>query len=206
VEPDRTGTGWLRGIRVVLALLLLGDILYLASVPFSHTVQSVGTVDTGVFWQGDPYVHRMHPELHPDQVVVGLSHVPGRNGTYSPLQTILWLLSDHLAFAIVTVPILVMAMRLAGAAIDHDPFTAPMVRRLRNLGLTILIAGALADVTAYVSAEILLRISVPKDALDFALPNTQLSFWWLVPAFTVLAVAQVMRRGVAMRAELDTVS
>jgi len=205
VVRQRGGTTWLRAFRAVVELLLVVDIFSLLVTPLEH-VRSVGKVQVTVFWQGDPYMHRMHPELDPGQIAVGLSQVRDNQFIdYSALQTLLYLISHHLVFLLVTIPMLVMARRVITRAIDGDPFTPEMVRRLRILGLVVLVGGALSELTEYVCATVLLHITVPADALDFSEPDVKITLWWVMPAFILLAVSEVVRRGVAMRAELDTV-
>ena len=203
----RDGTSWLRVIRDVLGLLLLSDIAYLLLVAVNHNTRwPVGSVMVGDLWQGDAYVHRMHPELDPQRIVVGLNLVKDNHRiSYSSAQTILSLISHRLLFALVTIPMLILAQRAIKAAIEHDPFTRQMVRRLRVLGWVVLVGGGLSELAEYVCARILLNITLPKDTLDFAQPDVDITLWWLFPALIVLAFAEIVRRGVAMRDELDTV-
>jgi hypothetical protein len=76
---------------------------------------------------------------------------------------------------------------------------------LRVLGFVVLGAGALSEVLEYVADLVLVRTALPKDLAWFAAPVFAPTFWWALPAFTLLAIGQVVRRGCLLRAELDTV-
>jgi Protein of unknown function (DUF2975) len=206
VQPKTGGTGWLRAIRWILDIAFVLNALYLLTLPFDHHVHSVGIVDTADLWNGDAYVHRMHPELTPGDVTVGITEWRDNHLVfYTPLQTFLYLMSDRLAFTIVALPLLVVARRLVTRTIEEDPFTPTMVRRLRNLGLAVLLGGMVSETVEYLCGYLLMRISLPHDLAGPVQPDVHLTGWWLMPGFILLAIAQVMRRGVAMRAELDTV-
>jgi hypothetical protein len=205
VKTYPPGTRWLQAIRAILTLLLVSDVLVLLLSPTEH-VSSVGSVSTGVMWSGDAYVHRQLPELEVSRVAVGLDLARDNHLIdYSLGQKLLYLMSHRLAFILVSIPMLILARRVVATAIHSDPFTPDMVRRLRVLGLAVLIGGALSEAAEYVCAQVLLRMVVPKQALFSAEPDVRITLWWLLPAFILLAVAEVVRRGVAMRAELDTV-
>jgi hypothetical protein len=82
-----------------------------------------------------------------------------------------------------------------------------MVRRLRNLGLMVLLGGFVAQTVAAIAGWVLLDISLPHDPLlrDWADPDLPESTWWLLPSLLLLAFAAVVKRGVDYRAELEGV-
>jgi hypothetical protein len=102
-----------------------------------------------------------------------------------------------------TTTMLVMLWRLVGAARRTDPFTWATVRRLRALGWLLVIGGPVAWVVEF-GARFALSDTVtsrgPHATLDLFAP----AVWGLV-GFGMLAIGEVIRRGQALRTELDGV-
>ncbi|MDG4827263.1 DUF2975 domain-containing protein [Asanoa sp. WMMD1127] len=90
--------------------------------------------------------------------------------------------------------------RIVRDARRHDPFTATTVRRLRQLAWFLLVAGVVVTSAANTSSGLLLHTMVERGTA----PN-QAMWTWLFVAVGVGAVAEIVNRGVALRAELDTV-
>lgn len=191
-------TFWLRFIRVVLGVMLVLDVVAVL-IPILNTVQTVGTVPSGDIFAGDPYLHRMHQELTVTDVFV----VPTAHPT--TVQRTLFAVSHGVAFCLAVIPMLILARRLIAGVLTADPFTRPTVRRLRVLGAVVLAGGAVSELTGYLAALALLDTAVPAHMRTWARPDFHPTFWWLVPGLILLAFAEVVRHGRALRDELDTV-
>jgi len=145
-----------------------------------------------------------HPEASVGWVPIWLSV-----RTFS-LPFVLYKLGHGFVYLAVTVPILIYARRIAEAARLADPFTREMVRRLRRLGVLILAGGALAELTSYLTSRAVLDIYLDRYHAEpsmrlTALPDYQLSLWWVLPGLILLGVSEIVRRGVDLRDELNTV-
>lgn len=103
---------------------------------------------------------------------------------------------------LVVVAMLAILYAVARQARREDPFLAVTVNRLRLLALVALVGGPLAAVTETVAALDLTR-RVTGDA-SASLDVTAIGLWTLA-GFGFLAVAEIVNRGRAMRAELETV-
>jgi hypothetical protein len=200
-QAQRRRSAWLAPIRVLLVLMLVGDVIAIPLLVFGHGAPQVGTVSVGEIFGGEPYVHRRFPMLD-------LSRVSVVELDASRAQDLLYLLGGGgLAFTLVSIPILVYAIRLIEDARRNDPFTRAMVRRLRTLGLMVLVLGLLSEVVEYTAQTVLLNISLPDDASlrHFAWINEYPSLWWLLPGLVLLGVSEVVKRGCDLRDELDWV-
>lgn len=117
---------------------------------------------------------------------------------------------QYLWEALATLPshaLLVLALallwRLTGRARRGDPFTADTVGRFRALGLVLAIGGPVTWVVESVSRfafSATLPVGGPYAPLDFAIPLA-----WGLCGFGMLAIGEIIRRGQALRAELDGV-
>jgi hypothetical protein len=192
-------TFWLHFTRVALGIILFWDILALVGLVLLPTSGSVGTVSSSDISAGDPYLHRMHQELQVNDVFVA----PGAD--FSTAQLVLFAVSHGVAFCLAVIPMLILARRLITGVITADPFTLRTVRRLRVLGVVVLAGGAVSELTEYVTARVLLDSAVSPGLRSWAQPDYHVTFWWLITGLTLLAVAEVVRRGHRLRAELDTV-
>ncbi len=102
---------------------------------------------------------------------------------------------------LVALATLLMLERIVRGARAADPFTGATVRRLRVLAVGILVGGAVASVVQTVAAlNLALSVTEGSFAVDWVIPGQ-----WLLLSFGLMAVAEVIRRGAAMRAELATV-
>jgi hypothetical protein len=168
---------------------------------FAHGAPKVGTVSVSEIFGGQPYANRRFPTLD-------LSDVSVVDGTPSRAQDLLYLLgSGGLTYMLIAIPITIYALRLIEHARRNDPFTPAVVRRLRTLGLMVLMLGLLSEVVEYAAQTVLLDISLPDDAsLRFgAMIHDNPSVWWLLPGLVLLAISAMVRRGCDLRAELDGV-
>ena len=102
-----------------------------------------------------------------------------------------------------TTAMLVLLWRLVGAARHTDPFTVATARRLRTLGWLLLVGGPAAWLVRFM-AQFALSDTVttvgPRATLDLGTPAV-----WFLAGFGILAIGEVVRRGQALRAELDEV-
>ena len=194
----RRGT-WHRPIRALLLLLLVVDIVSIPLLLIPNGMIPIGTVMLPDLL-GPATSPPRFPELYANDVSVLVE----RDGLG---QHLLYSIGHGLAFVAATLPMLVYARRLMDVAFRSDPFTPAMVRKLRTLGLMVLVGGLLCETVEYAANRVLLEISLPDDAsLRFGAAVDQYpSLWWLLPSFILLAVSEVVRRGCDLRAELDGV-
>jgi hypothetical protein len=199
-QAQRRRDAWLARIRVLLLLMLLADLVSIPLNLFGHGAPHVGSVSVGDVFGGQAYVDRRFPMLDLNDVsVVALQP--------SLAQDLLYSLGSGLAFMLASIPMLGYAIRVIDEARAGDPFTPAMVRRLRKLGLLVLVLGLLSGVVEYTAQAVLLAISLPDDqSLRFgAAIDHYPSLWWLLPGLVLLAVSEVVKRGCDLRAELDGV-
>jgi hypothetical protein len=201
----RPRRSWLATIQGLLLVLLVLDFLALPLYVLPNGAIQLGSVGLIDLWSNRPVLPpRTHPEVFTDRVPILLGVHP------SPLQFVLYKLGHGFIYLAVTIPILIYARRIANAARLADPFTLEMVRRLRRLGLLILAGGVVAELTSYLTSLAVLDIYLDKyhaePLMRFdALPDYQPSLWWVLPGLILLGVSEIVRRGVDLRDELDTV-
>ncbi len=197
-QAQRRRGAWLAPIRTLLVLMLAIDVLSIPLLVFGGGAPQVGTVDVGDIFGGEPYANRRFPMLHLGQVSVV-------EGNPSLAQEVLYSLGNGLVFVLASIPMIIYAIRLIEDARRNDPFTPAMVRRLRKLGLMVLVLGLLSEVVEYTARTVLLNISLPDDeSLRFgASINQHPSLWWLLPGLVLLGISEVVKRGCDLRDELD---
>lgn len=197
----RRSAGRLRAIRALLTLMLVGDVLFLISAALTRVSgQTVTDLDVpvGVVYGPQPYLLRQaNLQLLP-LTVHAYVHEP------SLVQTLLGLFAHGLATGLAALPMIVLARRLVDRARATHPFTLDMVRGLRRLGLVVLIGGLLAELTRIAAAVAFYRSAVPGGD-PYLGPDSLIGFWWLLLGLVILAFAQVVEHGCALRAELDDV-
>ena len=201
----RPRRSWLGFIRAFLLVLLVLDVIALPLSLIPDGAITLGSVSLIDLWSNKPVLPpSTHPEVGPGQVTILLGHHPG------PLQYWLYKMGHGFVYLAVTIPVLVYARRIANTARLEDPFTIAMVKRLRRLGFLILAGGAFAEATAYFTSVAVLNIYLdqyhaePLMRFD-ALPDYTPDYWWVLPGLILLGVSEIVRRGVDLRAELDTV-
>ncbi len=175
---------------------------------------AIGVAIIAVVWSGiagAPVVARV-----PAEVVTGVSGAAGGltgGGVISDDSVVEVLVAEPgarqaIAHALTALPGLLVALatllmleRIVRGARAADPFTGATVRRLRVLAVGILVGGAVASVVQTVAAlNLALSVTEGSFAVDWVIPGQ-----WLLLSFGLMAVAEVIRRGAAMRAELATV-
>jgi hypothetical protein len=108
---------------------------------------------------------------------------------------------SHLPGVFVVVAMLAMLAQMVRHARRADPFTGSMVRRLRWLAATVLIGGTAAEAAEFVASVVLSDSLVTTGAAGTYVFTGQ----WLLVGVGFLALAEVVNRGTALRAELETV-
>jgi hypothetical protein len=175
---------------------------------------AIGVAIIAVVWSGiagAPVVARV-----PAEVVTGVSGAAGGltgGGVIGDDSVVEVLVAEPgtrqaIAHALTALPGLLVALatllmleRIVRGARAADPFTGATVRRLRVLAVGILVGGAVASVVQTVAAlNLALSVTEGSFAVDWVIPGQ-----WLLLSFGLMAVAEVIRRGAAMRAELATV-
>lgn len=114
-----------------------------------------------------------------------------------------WELLATLPNLLLLLLVLFLLWRLIGRARHGDPFTGNIVSRFRALGLLSVIGGPTVWVLESVGGFALSLTLKPIETyalLDFAIPGT-----WLLWGFGMFAIAEIVRRGRSLRAELDGV-
>jgi Protein of unknown function (DUF2975) len=102
--------------------------------------------------------------------------------------------------AVITLALLLSVVRRAR---KEDPFLPATVRRLRTLAVVALVGGPVAFIIEMIAAmDLTARVTDrhPGTVVDL----TSLGIWLLI-GFGFFAIAEVINRGRAMRAELDSV-
>jgi len=201
----RPRRSWLGTIQGLLLVLLILDFLALPLAVLPNGAIRLGSVSLIDLWSNQPVLPpRTHPEVFADEVPILLGVRP------SPLQFVLYKLGHGFIYLAVTMPILIYARRIVNAARLADPFTGQMVGRLRRLGFLILAGGLFAELTSYLTSLAVLDTYLdqyhaePLMRFD-AVPDYQPSLWWVLPGLILLGVSEIVRRGVELRNELDTV-
>ncbi len=175
---------------------------------------AVGVAITAVVWSGiagSPVVARV-----PAEVITGVSGAAGglTGGAVVGADSVVEVLvaepgaRQAIASAFTALPglLVVLAMlvvlgRIVRAARAADPFTDETVRRLRVLAVSVFVGGVAASVVETVAAvNLALSVTEGSFATDWVVPGR-----WLLLSIGLLAVAEVIKRGTALRAELATV-
>lgn len=190
---------WLRLIHVLLVLAMIPLIFSSLAVLVAVVVAALGL---GAYPVRFPVVGDVAQAVAglPDGVrIEDPTTVVLRDPTFG--QAVLWALGPAVgaAFALV---IVVMLQRLVSAATSSDPFTMGNARRLRRIGV-LMVAGQLAYAVVTVVAHWALAVSVLGDRVQF--PYFEQPWLGVFAGIAIIAVAEVVRHGVAMREELDEV-
>ena len=188
-RPRRLGK-----IRGLLSLMLTLDVLTVIGAALVR-VTGGNVTNFTVYPEAIYGAQQFNQHLWPVSVEVYIDHP-------SLAQTILGLFAHQLAIAIATIPMLIYARRLVDRAIRNHPFTPEMARGLRRLGLLVLAGGLGAE---FVRAAAMIALTHSATAGSYVHSEWTINFWWLLLGLTILAFAQVVEHGCALRAELDEV-
>ena len=103
--------------------------------------------------------------------------------------------------------LLAMLLQIVRNARRSDPFTRLTVRRLRVLAVTVLVGGEVAVIVETIAHfQLSDSVTYPIAGVHVGYAATlELPVVWLFVGFGFLAIAEVVKRGCAMRAELDEV-
>ncbi len=196
--PTALSSRWLQTFQVLLILFLvmatLGCVLLLGAL----VVQLVSGYSMPISFKidrtiGDPSA------LPPGLELTGPSAIMINDPTLgqSALRTASLVLA--LIMAIIVAGYLVRAVQ---AAIARVPFSRENLRRIRAIGLVLLISGLAASPISMVSQWLIAWISLGDGAGSpmFTEPPV-----FALAGVVILAVAEVMRQGAALRAELNEV-
>ena len=188
-RPRRLGK-----IRGLLSLLLFLNVL---TVIGSALVRVTGANVTNftVYPEAVYGAQQANKQLWPLSVEVYVDHP-------TLTQTILGLFAHQLTIALATIPMLVYARRLVDRAIRNHPFTPEMARGLRRLGLLVLAGGLAAE---FVRGAAMFALTHSATSGTYIRSEWTIDFWWLLLGLVILAFAQVVEHGCALRAELDEV-
>ncbi|MGY0231947.1 DUF2975 domain-containing protein [Longispora urticae] len=193
------GKGWLGPMHAVLTALLVSDVVAILQVVFGQGQFPLGAIDAGELFPGELLQRREYHDLSPGMVTV-------TSGDPSVLWHALYATGHGLATGLAVIPMLLLARRLVRQAHEADPFTPDMVRRLRILGFMVLGGGALSHAVSYAASVALMRVALPAGLDRFEVrPDVGATAWWVLPGLLVLAFSEIVRRGCALRAELDEV-
>jgi hypothetical protein len=140
----------------------------------------------------------------PDRLPPGMEF---DTGGWIPARIVEPTLAQGALHALTTVPttlvlagMLLVLLRVVKDAWDRNPFSTRTIRRLRLLGATVLLGGCLAE-----GVEQAATLALDQPIQFYSASSYLLVSWWLFAGLASLAVAEVVNRGFAMRAELDAV-
>lgn len=140
--------------------------------------------------------------VRPDVTLDPSADISLRPGHPSGTQLILVTLSTLPTYVLTTIAVLLL-WRLVSVARHTDPFTDATARRLRTLGWLLVIGGPTSVAVQFV-ARFALSYTVTTIGPQATLNLGTLATWFLA-GFGMLAISEVVRRGTALRTELDEV-
>jgi hypothetical protein len=190
----------LRPIRIVLAVLSIGEVLALPLLFVHIGALAVGSAEwSTVAAPGQSPSSRFAP--------LTMSTVTLAFRTTDVPAHLAYGLVHGGAFVLGTIPMLICAYWVTGAALAGDAFTSQMVLRLRLLAGLVLLGGFGTEMLEVVGSVYLLDyVGLSELALgDSVTPLYHLDWWWIPIGLVVFAVAAAVDHGVAMRRELDGV-
>lgn len=193
----------LQAIRTLLTLMLMVNVLALAQavlIWFHRSAVSGFDVDPSLIFGPQPDVlQQLNHDLRAQTVRVSVEDP-------TVWQTVLSLFGHGLAYYLATLPMIIFARRLVDRAIDTNPFTPATAGGLRRLGRIVLLGGLIAELVRVVAMVLLYHSAVAGGyALTDNASSLALGLWWLPMGLVILAFAQVINHGCALRAELDQV-
>ncbi len=113
-----------------------------------------------------------------------------------------WYAASRLGQLGVALALLALLLRLVIVARRTDPFTAATVRRLRVLAAVSALGGVATGFLTMFAGLVLSDAATGGRTITTTL---SLNIQWLLAAVGFLAIAEVIKRGRALRAELETV-
>src|SRR4051812_42426558 len=199
MRPTRHRWTWLGPIRALIAAMIILDLLGLpvGALQLFHGGYPIGQV--GFADVAAPGARTVAPAPASYGDVQLMWHPAGA------FQILMFGLSHGLGFILATLPMLAYAYHVTGDALRNDPFTPAMVRKLRTLGLLVLVGGLVGEAVAFLAGWALLHdvLAGEPSLHGRAHLESYPSLWWLLPGLLVLVFAEILRRGCHLRAELD---
>lgn len=194
-RPDWLGelqTALVAAVAVLSALAVLGVVAIVGGWPVSAEVPS-GTVDgvggaTGGLAAG--------AVVDPNGTVDILVHDPSARQIFAAA------LASMPTFLVI-LALLAMLLGVVHRARKGGPFDERVVSRLRLIGVVAIVAGVVARLVE-LFAQLDLTSTVTDRSTSATVPLQSL-FGWVLVGIALFAIAEVVKRGLAMRAELDTV-
>jgi hypothetical protein len=116
-------------------------------------------------------------------------------------QLALWLLSIAVPLAVAMI-VSACLIRVVQTAIARNPFSSENLGRVRLVGLLLLFGGLAASLATMLTQWAIARISLADEAGDPMIGEVP---FIALAGVVVLAIAEVMRQGATLRAELDEV-
>ena len=198
--PNAAGSSvrWLQAFQILLILFSVAAVLGCVAVLGALVVQLV----SGYSWPVSVTINRTFGD--------GDTHPPGVEPA-SPSEIMINdpTLGQSALRTASLVLALVLAIIVAGyltrtvqAAIAGEPFSHANLRRVRVIGLLLLFGGLAGSLSSMVTPWLIARISL-GDAAGSPMITEPPTL--ALAGVVVLAVAEVMRQGAALRAELDEV-
>jgi hypothetical protein len=189
---------WLAELQSILLISLVlataGLVFGLVSTVFDDSVRFTIPVS------GVEGLTAVDGNLHDNAAIDGGGEVDVRVTDPSTRQRVLSLFTGapSLALGVTLLALLWSTVRIARRG---EPFSPTVVRRLSWLGVVALVGGPVVDLVQ-AAATFVASETVFDDTIS---ASYVFSWWWLLAGFGFLATAEVIKRGVAMRVELDEV-
>lgn len=171
------------GVAITVGLAIRGPLV--TDVPSDHVITADAL--TGL---------RAGARLDPDGLLdIRVDDPTARQATLAVLATA--------PTGLVVLAMLAMLLAVVRHARRHDPFTAATVRRLRLLGAVVIVGGVLAWAVEFIAGAGI--VATVTQAGYGGTVSPLVPVMWTLVGFGYLAVAEIVNRGRAMRAELAEV-
>lgn len=194
-KPD-----WLGEMQTVAAVGVVGTVVVTGMTVVQALVSEQGvTVAVPADWLGESV--GQGAKLPAEVSVAADAAVEVAVTGPRPYQLIAYLLTG-LPTMLVVLGLLAMLWYILRGARRGDPFTARTVRQLRILAGATIVGGTVAGLVETFAGLALVQ-SITHTGEFYAAWKVPVP--WLLAGFGLLAVAELVKRGTAMRAELETV-
>ncbi|GAB3660632.1 DUF2975 domain-containing protein [Glycomyces tarimensis] len=188
---------WLKEVRAVLVLALVA-VAGLGLIAPAATAVAGDRLPLEL--PGAAIAGTIDFELRENVAIADDQHVTVTLADPDPWQRAVWA-STELPGNAVVAALLALLLWLVRHARREDPFTISTVRRLRLAGVVAIAGGYLGFILELTAAMYLSSTMLVGGSAGVA----HLPVHWLLIGFGLFAIAEVVNRGCAMRAELETV-